>query len=136
MTFDPNAPEADPRHRWASYSDTRTRNKGFKTHSTFAHLRSAIGSCRAIACYERVDNKWVTIYEHGYREGGPKYIGTDGECYVCKAPFPYKWTSWSGTEPFTKMTICFNSKCHSKLKLGVYKPPVEPLDPKDYRLIS
>src|ERR1700747_2707395 len=68
--FDPNSPEADPDYRWASYSDTRKRDRGFKQHSDFAKMRAAINNCHVIRCFERVGGIWVEIYAHAWKKGG------------------------------------------------------------------
>jgi hypothetical protein len=137
MTFDPNAPEADPGHRWSSYSDTRNRDHGFKTHSKFQMMRSAIDNCRAITCYERVDGKWVTIYEHtAWNRGGVNLEGDGEHCHFCNEDFRtygFGWWYWSGDTPFSKRKLCSRSPC--KRKNGVYKPPDEPLDPSLYCII-
>jgi hypothetical protein len=124
--FDPNAPEGEPTNRWASFSDTRNRDRGFKTHTDFTKLRSAIRNCRAIRCFERVDGEWVEVYAHKWNVGGPDRLGTETECYSCGTHFAgYGYWYWSGKEPFAEVKLCFTSKC--KRKNGVYKVPDEPL---------
>lgn len=130
--FDPNAPEVEPINRWASYSDTRTRDRGFKTHTTFAMMRSAIGHCQAIRCFERVNGFWVEIYAHAWKKGGETYLGSEDECFICKeslsrGSYNGGWWYWSGKEPFSKVRLCFASKC--KRTNGVYKVSAEPLTP-------